>query len=79
MKLIEKKCRACEMESFGLFYNAQKLGCNAACILTISDNILTGEETSSEERQKFYEYQRIDFELSSYQSSLAYYIALNKK
>lgn len=50
-ELIEKKCRACEMESFGLFYNAQKLGCNAACILTISDNILTGEETSSEERQ----------------------------
>ena len=34
---------------------------------------------TSEERQKFYEYQRIDLELSSYQSSLAYYIALNKK
>ena len=34
---------------------------------------------SAEERKKFYEYQKIDFELSSYQSSLAYYIALNKK
>lgn len=45
-------------------------------------NQLTLELTSnfsSEERQKFYEYQRIDLELSSYQSSLAYYIALNKK
>ena len=45
-------------------------------------NQLTLELTSnfsSEERQKFYEYQRIDLELSSYQNSLAYYIALNKK
>lgn len=45
-------------------------------------NKLTLELTSnfsSEERQKFYEYQKIDLELSSYQSSLAYYIALNKK
>ena len=50
-ELIAKKCRACEMESFGLFYNAYKLACNAACILTISDNILTGEETTSKERQ----------------------------
>ena len=49
--LTQKKCRACEMESFALFYNAYKLGCNAACILTISDNILTKEETTAEERQ----------------------------
>lgn len=45
-------------------------------------NQLTLELTSnfsSEERQKFYEYQRIDLELSSYQNSLAYYIALTKK
>ena len=45
-------------------------------------NKLTLELTSNfsaEERKKFYEYQKIDFELSSYQSSLAYYIALNKK
>ena len=50
-ELIKKKCRALEMESFALFYNAYKLGCNAACILTISDNILTKEETTAEERQ----------------------------
>ena len=45
-------------------------------------NQLTLELTSnfsSEERQKFYEYQRIDLELSSYQNSLPYYIALTKK
>ena len=45
-------------------------------------NQLTLELTSnfsSEERQKFYEYQRIDLELSSYQNSLAYYIDLTKK
>lgn len=45
-------------------------------------NKLTLELTSnfsSEERQKFYEYQRIDLELCSYQNSLAYYLALNKK
>lgn len=50
-ELLEENCRACEMESFGLFYNAKKLGGNATSILTISDNILTGEETSPDERQ----------------------------
>ena len=50
-ELKKEGCRALEMESFGLFYIAYKLGGNAACILTISDNVLTGEETSSEERQ----------------------------
>ena len=39
------------MESFGLFFNAKKLGKNAACILTVSDNLITHEETSSSERQ----------------------------
>lgn len=45
-------CLACEMESFALFHNAKVLGKKAACILTISDNLVTKEETSSEERQK---------------------------
>ena len=47
----EKKCLCVEMESFALFYNAMKLGKNAACLLTISDNLITKEETTSEERQ----------------------------
>ena len=47
-----KKCVCTEMESYALFYNALKLNKRAACILTISDNLETKEETSSEERQK---------------------------
>ena len=40
-----------EMESFALFHNANVLGKKAACILTISDNLATHEETTAEERQ----------------------------
>lgn len=40
-----------EMESFALFANAKELGKQAACILTISDSLVTREATSSEERQ----------------------------
>ena len=46
-----KKCLCVEMESFALFYNALKLNKNAACILTISDNLETKEETTALERQ----------------------------
>ena len=41
-----------EMESFALFHNAKILNKNAACILTVSDHILTKEQTTSEEREK---------------------------
>lgn len=40
-----------EMESFALFANAKKLNKNAACLLTISDSLVTHEVTSPEERQ----------------------------
>ncbi|AWX42861.1 purine nucleoside phosphorylase [Metamycoplasma cloacale] len=40
-----------EMESYGLFSVAEKLGKKAACLLTISDNLVTHEYTTSEERQ----------------------------
>ena len=40
-----------EMESFALFHNANVLGKKAACLLTISDSLVTHEETSAEERQ----------------------------
>ena len=46
-----KKCLCVEMESFALFYNALKLNKKAACLLTISDNLITHEETTSQERQ----------------------------
>ena len=42
---------AAEMESFGLFHNAKVLGKKAACLLTISDNLVTHVETTHEERQ----------------------------
>lgn len=43
-----------EMESYALFTTAKKLNKNAACLLTISDNLITSKETTSEEReQKF--------------------------
>ncbi len=41
-----------EMESFALFHNAKILGKEAACLLTISNNFQTGEETTSEMREK---------------------------
>ncbi len=44
-------CLAVEMESFALFYNANILKKRAACILTVSDNLVTQVETTSEERQ----------------------------
>ena len=46
-----KKCLCVEMESFALFYNARKLNKKAACLLTISDNLITKKDTTSEERQ----------------------------
>ncbi len=44
-------CTAVEMESFALFANAKVLGKNAACLLTVSDSLVSGEVTTSEERQ----------------------------
>ena len=46
------KISACEMEAFALFYTAKYLNKKAACLLTISDNIVTKEATSSQEREK---------------------------
>lgn len=40
-----------EMESFGLFHNANMLGKNAACLLTISDSFTNHVELTAEERQ----------------------------
>lgn len=45
-------CVAVEMEAFALFANARVLKKKAACILTISDSLVTHEATSAEERQE---------------------------
>lgn len=42
---------AVEMEAAALYMNAARAGKNALCILTISDEIITGIKTTSEERQ----------------------------
>ncbi|MDR1781766.1 MAG: purine-nucleoside phosphorylase [Bacilli bacterium] len=47
----ENNCDCVEMESFALFNNARALNKKATCLVTISDNLLTQEETTSEERQ----------------------------
>lgn len=40
-----------EMESFGLFHNANYLHKNAACLLTISDSFVSSKVLTAEERQ----------------------------
>ena len=42
---------AVEMEAAALYMNAARSGKNALAICTVSDHLLTGESTSSEERQ----------------------------
>ena len=48
----ERGCLCVEMESFALFANAEVLGKNAACLLTISDSFVSTEITTAEQRQK---------------------------
>ena len=51
-ELVQKyNCQAVEMETFALFHNANVTGKKATAIVTISDNLATHKETTSEERQ----------------------------
>lgn len=45
-------CFATEMETFALFSNARHFNRKASAILTVSDNLVTHAETTSEEREK---------------------------
>ena len=47
----QQHCLGVEMESFALFANAKFLNKKAACILTVSDSLVTHEVTTSQERQ----------------------------
>ena len=47
----DRKCICAEMESFGLFANANMLKKKAACLLSVSDSFVYKEEASPEERQ----------------------------
>lgn len=50
-KLGEYGVLAVEMETTALYTLAAKYGVNALSVLTVSDHIFTGEETTAEERQ----------------------------
>lgn len=56
-ELVKKyDCLGTEMETYALFLNAKKTNNQAACVLTVSDSLITKEQATSEEReQKFTE------------------------
>ncbi|WP_026689151.1 purine-nucleoside phosphorylase [Alteribacter aurantiacus] len=51
-KLADHQVLAVEMESSALYTIAARFGVNALSVLTVSDHLITGEETSSQERQE---------------------------
>ena len=56
---------AVEMESAALYLNAARAGKKALCICTISDNLLTGEELSADDRQSsFREMMKLALEIA---------------
>ena len=62
----ETKADCVEMEAGALFANAKALKKEAACLLTISDNLVTKAKTSPEERQNnFMEMVKIALELAN--------------
>lgn len=48
----KNECLCVEMESFALFHNANVTGKRAACLLTISDNLVTHEKISPKDREQ---------------------------
>lgn len=51
LKWAELGVLAAEMESTALYLNAMKYNANALTILTVSDNLVTHEQTTAQERQ----------------------------
>lgn len=45
-------CVCVEMEGFALFHNARVCGKQAACLLTISDSLISGAQTSAAQRER---------------------------
>lgn len=60
----KNECLCVEMESFALFHNANVTGKKAACLLTISDNLVTHEEISSKDREQAFS-QMMDISLAA--------------
>ena len=46
---------AVDMEAAGLYGVAHEFGAKALCVLTVSDHIRTGEQTTSDERQSSFD------------------------
>ena len=51
-KFIDLGCKAVEMETYALLFNAKKFLKKATAILTISDNLITHEEIDAKAREK---------------------------
>ena len=49
---IDLGCKAVEMETYALLYNAKKFYKKATSILTISDSLITHEEIDSQAREQ---------------------------
>lgn len=49
---VSKGCKAVDMETFALLYNANKAKKKATGVFTISNSFVTNEELNSEEREK---------------------------
>lgn len=63
---MEHGCACVEMESFGLFHNADELEKEAACLLTISDSFVSEEKMSADDRQNsFHKMIRIALEAAA--------------
>ncbi len=54
-RMVEYGVLGIEMEASGLYTLAAKHGRKALAICTVSDHIVTGEETSSEERERTFD------------------------
>ncbi|RUO20823.1 purine-nucleoside phosphorylase [Aliidiomarina iranensis] len=60
----EEGALAVEMESFALFHNARVLNKHAACLLTVSDHLITEEASTSQQRETGFK-QMIEIALGS--------------
>ncbi|MCD8511120.1 MAG: purine-nucleoside phosphorylase [Bacillus sp. (in: Bacteria)] len=63
-QLAAHQVLAVEMETSALYTIAARFGVNALSVLTVSDHLLTGEETSSQERQETFN-EMVDVALSA--------------
>ena len=66
LEVLQKMHVLCmEMEAYGLYLNAARAGKNALALLTISDNVFTGESLSAQEvRETFTQMMEIALEIA---------------